>query len=71
MRNVPRALAQQAWEAFRNAQMALLHPDDGKSRGSVEPMCTCHERAALTRARTEELRYMLRPMEGDVCGWVP
>jgi uncharacterized protein YecT (DUF1311 family) len=61
--------AQRAWEAYRDAHVRALWPsaDDGRY-GTVNPMCVATTKAELTRARTRELRAMLKPVEGDACG---
>jgi uncharacterized protein YecT (DUF1311 family) len=61
--------AQQAWEAYREAQVAALWPSPDKQLyGSVQPMCAAYAREALTKERVQELRSMLRREEGNVCG---
>jgi uncharacterized protein YecT (DUF1311 family) len=60
--------AQSAWEAYRDAQLAALWPLPAAGRyGSVNPMCVDMVKDQLTRARTRELRTMLKPVEGDAC----
>lgn len=61
--------AQVAWENYREAQLRALWPfPDHTWYGSVNPMCVADSKVELTRARTRELRAMLKPTEGDVCG---
>jgi uncharacterized protein YecT (DUF1311 family) len=62
-------VAQKAWLAFRDAELAARFPDNDKSNyGSVYPMCADNELEAMTRKRTEELRAWLKgTQEGDVC----
>ena len=60
--------AQVAWVAYRDAQMKALHPYR-EQEGSVSPMCWCLEMANLTVERTEILKEMLNPSEGDVCSY--
>jgi uncharacterized protein YecT (DUF1311 family) len=62
-------VAQKAWLAFRDAELAARFPDDDKTNyGSVYPMCVNNELEAMTRKRTEELRTWLKGAEeGDVC----
>lgn len=60
--------AEQAWIAFRDAQVAATYPAEDKQQyGSVFPMCASALVEELTRARIAQLRQMLRPTEGDVC----
>ena len=60
--------AQAAWEKYRDAQLRTLWPFPERTwYGSVHPMCVATQNAALTRARTRELRAMLKQPEGDVC----
>jgi uncharacterized protein YecT (DUF1311 family) len=61
--------AQAAWENYRDEQLRALWPFPGRtSYGSANPMCVAEIKAELTRARTRELRAMLKPAEGDSCG---
>lgn len=63
--------AQRAWIAFRDAQLEALYPTVDNPRvtyGSVYPMCHCIAEEELTVERTRQLRRMLEPKEGDVCG---
>jgi uncharacterized protein YecT (DUF1311 family) len=62
-------VAQKAWLAFRDAELAARFPDNDKSNyGSIYPMCADNELEAMTRQRTEELRAWLKgTQEGDVC----
>jgi uncharacterized protein YecT (DUF1311 family) len=61
--------SEQAWIAFREAQLAAVYPaEDKREYGSVFPMCVNLLRADLTRERTKMLKEMMRkPVEGDVC----
>jgi uncharacterized protein YecT (DUF1311 family) len=61
--------SQQAWIAFREAQIAALYPAEDKMEyGSGFTMCVNLLRADLTKQRTKMLKGMLkRPVEGDVC----
>jgi len=60
--------AEQAWLAFRDAQIAATYPAEEKKRyGSVFPMCASGLVEELTRQRIAQLRQALRPTEGDVC----
>jgi uncharacterized protein YecT (DUF1311 family) len=62
-------VSQQAWIAFREAQIAALYPaEDKREYGTVFPMCVNLLRADLTRERTKMLKAMLKkPVEGDAC----
>ncbi len=60
--------SQIAWEAYRDAQLETSWPfADRTWYGSVHPMCVAGARAALTEARTRELKAMIVSQEGDVC----
>ncbi len=65
-------LAQRAWIAFRDAELAAEWPV-GKGEtaqvlyGSVFGMCVANRYEELTAARTEQLRRLLKSEEGDVC----
>jgi len=59
--------AQDAWETYRDAQLAAMWPGAAAGYGSVQPMCVAFAKAALTEARTRELRQMETPVEGDAC----
>lgn len=61
--------SQSAWLAFRDAQLEALYPAADKlyEYGSVYPMCSCSENAALINQRIEQLSGWLNPEEGDVC----
>ncbi len=68
--------SQQAWIAFRDAQIAALYPAEDKQReyGTVYSMCANLALADLTRQRTKMLKEMLSPVGGDVCSgglWYP
>ncbi len=61
--------SQQAWIAFREAQIAALYPaEDPMENGSAFTMCVNWLRADLTQQRTKMLKEMLKRAEGDVCG---
>ena len=61
--------SQAAWKVYRDAQVGAMWPFPGRSSyGSVYPMCVLTEMTNLTKARISELRAMLEPTEGDVCG---
>lgn len=62
-------VAQRAWVAFRDAQIAALYPAEDKQReyGTVFPMCEDLALTDLTRERTRMLKAMLNIVEGDVC----
>jgi uncharacterized protein YecT (DUF1311 family) len=61
--------AQQAWVAFRDAQLEALFPADDKQDqyGSAYPMCAASARAQLTAERARMLESMLHPVEGEMC----
>jgi uncharacterized protein YecT (DUF1311 family) len=62
--------AQQAWLAYRDAELEALYPKANKQAeyGTVYPMCHCSELQFLTEARTKELkRWLDGTIEGDVC----
>lgn len=61
--------AQRAWLAFRDAEMEAIYPADNKREeyGSIYPMCSCLEQAALVNHRIEQLSGWLTAEEGDVC----
>ncbi len=61
------AKAQQAWIAFRDAQLRAEWPSPPSTYGSVQPMCQAMERERLTRYRTAVLRTMLAQPEGELC----
>jgi uncharacterized protein YecT (DUF1311 family) len=59
--------AQKAWEAYRDAQLAALYPqEDISSFGSVYPMCFTSLKQVLTEGRIRDLKALIR-QEGDVC----
>lgn len=59
---------QKAWEAYRDAQLAALYPqEDFSSYGSVYPMCLAMLRKTLTEGRIRDLRALITSGEGDVC----
>jgi len=61
--------AQAAWRDYRDAQVRAMWPfPERASYGSVYPMCVVEAKARLTTLRLSELRAMLEPVEGDVCG---
>jgi uncharacterized protein YecT (DUF1311 family) len=63
--------AQRAWIVFRDAQLESLYPaikDPRAQYGSVYPMCYCLAQKELTLQRTDQLKRMLNPKEGDPCG---
>ena len=60
---------QAAWLAYRDAQVQAMWPFPARaSYGSAYPMCVDDVKAQLTKIRVSELRAMLEPVEGDVCG---
>jgi uncharacterized protein YecT (DUF1311 family) len=63
----PDSPEQKAWEAYRDAQLAAIYPqDDISSYGSVYPMCLAILRKSLTEGRIRDLKA-LTVTEGDVC----
>ena len=64
-------LAQQAWLKFRDAYVDSIYyqKDKLQAYGSVYPTCKAILLTRLTIERTRELRQMLNPEEGDVCGF--
>jgi uncharacterized protein YecT (DUF1311 family) len=64
-------LAQRAWIAFRDAQLAALFPaaDTQVEYGSIYPVCRCQTLSELTAQRAAQLRRWIDGIEeGDVCG---
>jgi uncharacterized protein YecT (DUF1311 family) len=63
--------SQQAWIAFRDAQVKALYGGDDVAvqYGSVWPMCSCDARREMIEARTTQVQRMLTRKEGDVCSW--
>lgn len=64
-------LSQEAWLKFRDADLDAVYyqQDKLKAYGSAYPMCRAMLMTLLTVERTKELRRMLNPEEGDVCGF--
>jgi uncharacterized protein YecT (DUF1311 family) len=64
-------LAQQSWVKFRDAYVESIYyqKDKLQAYGSVYPTCKAILLTRLTIERTRELRQMLNPAEGDVCGF--
>jgi uncharacterized protein YecT (DUF1311 family) len=64
--------AERAWIAFRDAELAARWPlapgENPQILGSVHPFCFYEALTEMTNRRTDELRYLLFPVEGDVCG---
>ena len=59
--------AQRAWEAYRDAQLAVLYPQENiSSYGSVYSMCIAILKKSLTEGRIRDLKA-LTTREGDVC----
>jgi uncharacterized protein YecT (DUF1311 family) len=59
---------QKAWEAYRDAQLAAIYPqDDISSYGSVYPMCLAILKKTLTEGRIRDLKVLITSGEGDVC----
>jgi uncharacterized protein YecT (DUF1311 family) len=63
-------VAQQAWIAYRDADMDAFYPHVAEPGyyGSVLPMCMAIRKAVITRARTTELRgWLVGGIDGDAC----
>ena len=64
-------LAQEVWVKFRDAHIESLYPSQAeggeRAEGTVYPMCKAMEITRLTVERTNTLKRMLTPKEGDVC----
>ena len=59
---------QKAWEAYRDAQLAAIYPQEGMSSyGSVYPMCFAILKRKLTEGRIRDLKALITSGEGDVC----
>jgi len=59
---------QKAWEAYRDAQLAALYPQETTSSyGSVYPMCLAILKRTLTEGRIRDLKALTTSGEGDVC----
>ena len=59
---------QKAWEAYRDAQLAALYPQENTSSyGSVYPMCLAILKKTLTEGRIRDLKALTTSGEGDVC----
>jgi uncharacterized protein YecT (DUF1311 family) len=51
---------QKAWEAYRDAQLAALYPQqDVSSYGSVYPMCLAILKKTLTEGRIRDLKALI------------
>ena len=62
--------AQQAWTAYRDAELGALYPANDKQAayGSMYETCHCNEQKQMTAQRTEVLRQWLNGVEeGNVC----
>jgi uncharacterized protein YecT (DUF1311 family) len=59
---------QKAWEAYRDAQLAVLYPSpDISNYGSVYPLCYATLKTRLTEGRIRDLKALTIPGEGDAC----
>jgi uncharacterized protein YecT (DUF1311 family) len=59
---------QKAWEAYRDAQLAAIYPqEDISSYGSVYPMCLAILKKTLTEGRIRDLKALTTSGEGDAC----
>jgi uncharacterized protein YecT (DUF1311 family) len=59
---------QKAWEAYRDAQLAAIYPQENISTyGSVYPMCLAILKKRLTEGRVRDLKALTISGEGDVC----
>jgi uncharacterized protein YecT (DUF1311 family) len=64
----PNSPEQQAWEAYRDAQLAALYPSrDASNYGSVYPMCLAILKQSLTEGRIRDLKALTTSGEGRVC----
>lgn len=61
--------SQQAWIAYRDAQLNLVYPPEYRaSYGSVRVSCECSKMVNIINARIKELNQWLAGAEqGDVC----
>jgi uncharacterized protein YecT (DUF1311 family) len=64
-------LAQESWLNFRDADLTCFYYQKDKvaAYGSVYPTCRSRALTHLTLERTNELKQMLNPEEGDVCAF--
>ena len=63
----PDSREQKAWEAYRDAQLAAIYPQDNNSSyGSVYPMCLAILKKALTEGRIRDLKA-LTVSQDDAC----
>ena len=64
-------LAQESWLKFRDADVTCFYyqKDKATAYGSVYPTCRSRAMTQLTVERTNELKHMLNPEEGDVCAF--
>ena len=64
-------LAQENWLKFRDADLTCFYYQKDKvaAYGSVYPTCRSRALTHLTVERTNELKQMLNPEEGDVCAF--
>jgi uncharacterized protein YecT (DUF1311 family) len=63
---------QKAWEAYRDAQLAALYPEQDPQKimseyGSVYSMCYTGLKTKLTEGRIRDLKALTSSGEGDVC----
>jgi len=64
--------AQGAWLAYRDAHLEANYPEiQGRSYGSLLPMCQQLVMARLTEERARILKEMLSSKEGDTCAYDP
>jgi uncharacterized protein YecT (DUF1311 family) len=60
--------AQKAWEAYRDAQLEAIYPQEGTPEyGSVFSMCFARLKTDLTEGRIRDLKALTTSGEGDVC----
>lgn len=64
-------LAQESWLKFRDTDVTCFYypKDKVAAYGSVYPTCRSQALTHLTVERTNELKQMLNPEEGDVCAF--
>jgi uncharacterized protein YecT (DUF1311 family) len=63
---------QKAWEAYRDAQLSALYPEQDPEKimseyGSVYSTCYATLKIKLTEGRIRDLKALTSPGEGDVC----
>jgi uncharacterized protein YecT (DUF1311 family) len=59
--------AQESWLKFLDRHLESIYPPGGFD-GSVQTSCVCNVKTSLTQQRVTQLKEMLTPEEGDLCG---